>query len=159
LPVRRLFERMPNLLARLKPCVLMSPLSVAQYLDPATPPFDLVVFDEASQITVWDAVGALARGAACVVVGDSRPLPPTSFFQRTEDEEVPDELDAEELESVLDECVAAGFRSLRLEWHYRSRHESLIAFSNYHYYDNRLHTFPSPVDDPQDLGVSLVPVP
>ncbi|MBK8975482.1 MAG: DUF4011 domain-containing protein [Planctomycetes bacterium] len=159
LPIRRLFERIPNLLPRLKPCVLMSPLSVAQYLDPATPPFDLVVFDEASQITPWDAVGVLARGRAAIVVGDSRQLPPTSFFQKVEDEEAVDDLDVEELESVLDECNAAGFSSMRLRWHYRSRHESLIAFSNYHYYENRLHTFPSPIDEPARLGVSLVPVP
>ncbi len=158
LPVRKLFERIPNLIPRIKPCVLMSPLSVAQYLDPAAPPYDLVVFDEASQITVWDSVGALARGAAAVVVGDSRQLPPTSFFQKMEEDDAPDDLDMEELESVLDECTAAGFRSMRLGWHYRSRHESLIAFSNYHYYDNRLHTFPSPVEDPAQLGVSWVQV-
>ena len=158
LPPRKLFEQIPNLLERLKPCVLMSPLSVASYLDAGAAPFDLVVFDEASQITVWDAVGALARGKAAVVVGDTKQLPPTMFFQRLDDEETQDELDVEELESVLDECSAAGFRSLRLRWHYRSRHESLITFSNYHYYDNRLHTFPSPIMEPERLGVSLVQV-
>ena len=88
MPVRKLFGTIPNLLPRLKPCLLMSPLSVAQYLDPGYPPFDLIVFDEASQIPVWDAVGAMARGTQAVVVGDPKQLPPTSFFQRGED---PDE--------------------------------------------------------------------
>ncbi len=160
LPIRRLFERIPHVLARLKPCMLMSPLSVAQYLGPDFPPFDLVVFDEASQIPPWDAVGAIARGRRLVVVGDSKQLPPTNFFQRTEEED--DGLDEDrlqEMESILDECVAAGLPRLHLGWHYRSRHESLIAFSNRHYYEDRLITFPSAIDDPARLGVSLHPVP
>lgn len=145
LPVRQLFRAMPNLLPRLAPCLLMSPMSVAQFLDPRHPPFDLVVFDEASQIPVWDAVGAIARGRQAVVVGDPRQLPPTSFFQRTENaDEEPDPDVVEDLESILDDCLSAGVRPLRLDWHYRSRHESLIAFSNHHYYANRLLTFPSP---------------
>ncbi len=156
MPVRQLLQALPNLLPRLKPCLLMSPLSVAQYLDADHPPFDLVVFDEASQIPVWDAVGAIARGASCVVVGDSKQLPPTSFFHKLEgDDAVPDENDFEELESILDECSAAGLPSMRLLWHYRSRHESLITFSNYHYYDNRLFTFPSPVRESRTMGVSM----
>lgn len=155
MPVRRLVERLPNLLPRLKPCFLMSPLSVAQYLDPAHPPFDLVIFDEASQIPVWDAIGAIARARHVIIVGDSRQLPPTNFFQRLEGDEEPLEDDFEELESVLDEASARGIPSLRLLWHYRSRHESLIAFSNRHYYGDRLHTFPSPVRSDPSLGVSL----
>lgn len=161
MPVRKLIASLPNLLPRLKPCLLMSPLSVAQYLDTQAeqdgkPPFDLVVFDEASQIPVWDAVGALARGTSCVVVGDSKQLPPTNFFQKLEsDDEVPDENDFVELESILDECSASGMPSMRLLWHYRSRHESLIAFSNAHYYDHRLNTFPSPADESEALGVTL----
>ncbi|MEM9022027.1 MAG: DUF3320 domain-containing protein, partial [Planctomycetota bacterium] len=168
MPVRRLIRELPNLLPRLKPCLLMSPLSVAQYLDADDAEasgggfgaFDLVVFDEASQIPVWDAVGAIARGKSCVVVGDSKQLPPTSFFQKLETGDdggfgVPDENDFEELESILDECAAGGLPSMRLAWHYRSRHESLIAFSNVHYYDGELNTFPSPVDETDTLGVSL----
>jgi len=157
MPVRRLIGKLPNLLPRLKPCFLMSPLSVAQYLDPAYPPFDLVVFDEASQIPVWDAVGAIARGSSVVVVGDSKQLPPTNFFQKVDGEEAgsEDEEDFEELESVLDECVASGLPSMRLLWHYRSRHESLIAFSNHHYYQGRLLTFPVPQERSDALGVSL----
>jgi very-short-patch-repair endonuclease len=159
-PVRKLFRDIPHLLPRLKPCFLMSPLSVAQYLTPELPPFDLVVFDEASQITPWDAVGAIARGRSCVVVGDTRQLPPTSFFRAADaDDAQADDLDFEELESILDECAAAGIRPMQLRWHYRSRHESLIAFSNHHYYDNRLLTFPGPEAETARLGVSLVEVP
>ncbi len=158
MPLRKLFQAIPNLLPRLKPCLLMSPLSVAQYLDPAFPPFDLVVFDEASQIPPWDAVGAMARGAHCVVVGDSKQLPPTTFFQALEDGDVVDDDDLVELESVLDECVAAGLPSKRLLWHYRSRHEDLIAFSNFYYYDGRLQTFPAAASSSPRLGVSFVHV-
>lgn len=157
--VRKLFAEIPGLLARLSPCMLMSPLSVAQYLGRAGTRFDLVVFDEASQIPMWDAVGAIGRGEALVVVGDSRQLPPTTFFQRQAqgDEPAPDEL-PEDLESVLDECSAAGLPRLHLDWHYRSRHESLIAFSNHHYYKNRLLTFPSPDARGPGLGVRCVRV-
>lgn len=159
-PLRRLFAETPNLLPLLKPCFLMSPLSVAQYLAPGHALFDVVVFDEASQIMVADAVGALARGRACVVVGDRKQLPPTTFFQRLEEgDEDPDDVELEELESILDECSSAGLRTLRLRWHYRSRHESLIAFSNWHYYDNALFTFPAAEERSPRLGVSLVHVP
>ena len=144
LPPRQLFARIGVLLARLKPCFLMSPLSVAQYLEPGTAAFDLVVFDEASQIPPWDALGAIARGAQVVCVGDSRQLPPTTFFQRLEEEGEVDLDDVVELESILDECAAAGLPRHALRWHYRSRHESLIAFSNHHYYENGLLTFPGP---------------
>jgi very-short-patch-repair endonuclease len=151
---RQLFQRIPNLLSRLAPCCLMSPMSVAQVLGPRSEPFDLVVFDEASQVPVWDAVGAIARGRSLVVVGDSKQLPPTTFFQRLDegDDESVDDGQVEELESVLDECAAAGLRRLSLRWHYRSQHESLIAFSNHHYYDNRLLTFPSPDRDEAGEG-------
>lgn len=155
-PVRKLVQELPTLLPRLKPVWLMSPLSVAQYLDPAVPPFDLVVFDEASQIPVWDAVGAMARGAKAVVVGDSKQLPPTNFFQRQEDgQAINDDADIEELESILDECLAADIPELKLKWHYRSRHESLIAFSNAHYYEDALLTFPSSDVSIDRLGVSM----
>ncbi|MDB5869829.1 MAG: hypothetical protein JWP96_2161, partial [Polaromonas sp.] len=146
IPVRQLVRGMPTLLPRLKPCLLMSPLSVAQYLDAGYAPFDLVVFDEASQIPVWDAVGAIARGRQLVVVGDPKQLPPTSFFSKSGDAEggTADE-QVEDLESILDECLGAGMNRLGLQWHYRSRHESLITFSNVNYYDSSLVTFPSPV--------------
>jgi len=160
MPTRRLIHELPHLLPRLKPCFLMSPLSVAQYLDPALPPFDLVVFDEASQIPVWDAIGALARGREAIVVGDSKQLPPTNFFNKIDDPEDEDApLGEEDLESILQECAASGMASLRLLWHYRSQHESLITFSNYHYYENRLLTFPSAEENPEQLGVSLQHIP
>ncbi len=158
MPVRRLFADLRDVLLRLKPCVLMSPLTVARHLDPTLPPFDLVIFDEASQIPPWDAVGALARGKQAIVVGDSRQLPPTSFFAKEGAEEADDD-ERVDLESVLDECGAAGLPEVLLGWHYRSRHESLIAFSNAKYYRNRLHIFPSPHSDSPRLGVKWVHVP
>ncbi|MCC7397305.1 MAG: DUF3320 domain-containing protein [Planctomycetes bacterium] len=158
-PVRRLFAEIPGLLQRLSPCMLMSPLSVAQFLGRGAARFDLVVFDEASQIPMWDAVGSIGRGRSLIVVGDSRQLPPTTFFQRLAqgDEPAVDDL-PEDLESVLDECGAAGLPRLFLDWHYRSRHESLIAFSNHHYYKNRLLTFPAPQAIAPGLGVRSVQV-
>ena len=144
IPVRQLLNRIPNLLPRLKPCVLMSPLSVAQYLEPNHAAFDVVIFDEASQIPVWDAVGAIARGQQLIVVGDPKQLPPTNFFNSSAEDE--DSLAPEEfkdLESILDELMSNQVRRKRLQWHYRSRHESLITFSNRQYYDNELLTFPS----------------
>ncbi|MCC7492707.1 MAG: DUF4011 domain-containing protein [Fimbriimonadaceae bacterium] len=144
LAVRELFSRLPTVMPRLKPCLLMSPLSVAQFLDPAHPAFDLVVFDEASQIPVWDAVGALARGRSAVIVGDPKQLPPTTFFERSEAD---DDFDAElgpDPESILEECLAASLPQRSLRWHYRSRHETLIAFSNHRYYENALITLPAP---------------
>ncbi|MCB9696258.1 MAG: DUF3320 domain-containing protein [Alphaproteobacteria bacterium] len=157
-PIRRLLQEIPTLLPRLKPCLLMSPLSVAQYLPASGQRFDLVVFDEASQICTHDAIGALARGEQVVVVGDSRQLPPTSFFSRSV-EEAPDENDFDELESILDEAVAAGLPEQMLGWHYRSRHEALIQFSNEHYYEGRLSVFPAARGRVTDLGLSWHPVP
>lgn len=145
IPVRQLLSRIPTLLPKLKPCVLMSPLSVAQYLEASHEAFDVVIFDEASQIPVWDAIGAIARGQQLIVVGDPKQLPPTNFFNSSDDNE--DDLTPEEhkdLESILDELMTNGLRHKRLQWHYRSRHEGLITFSNRQYYENELLTFPSP---------------
>lgn len=155
-PVRTLLESISTILPVLKPCMLMSPLSVAQYLPPGSNNFDIIVFDEASQITVWDAIGAMARGKQVVIVGDPKQLPPTTFFQRQAEEEEVDDSDIEEMESILDECKAAGVSDLHLLWHYRSRHESLIAFSNHNYYGDSLLTFPSAVRESKNLGVSFV---
>ncbi|MEM8709656.1 MAG: DUF3320 domain-containing protein, partial [Planctomycetota bacterium] len=143
LAIRRLLAELGEVAMELKPCFLMSPMSVAQYLDAEHPPFDIVVFDEASQIPVWDAIGAIARGTQAVIVGDPKQLPPTSFFSRAADVEEIDEDDVEDLESILEECMGAQVPTHRLRWHYRSRHESLIAFSNARYYDGKLLTFPS----------------
>ncbi|WAJ26304.1 DUF4011 domain-containing protein [Antarcticirhabdus aurantiaca] len=156
--IREMIGAMPESFAKLAPCVLMSPLSIAQYLPPDQALFDVVIFDEASQITTWDAVGAVARGRQTVIVGDPKQLPPTNFFGRNEAEEEGEAPDHErDLESILDEARASGLPVHGLRWHYRSRHESLIAFSNHHYYDNRLITFPSPVTE--DRAVSLRHVP
>ncbi|HLU46744.1 MAG TPA: AAA domain-containing protein, partial [Planctomycetota bacterium] len=161
-PIRKLFQEIPNALLRLKPCLLMSPLSVAQFLDPRAIQFDVVIFDEASQISPEDAIGAIARGSQVVIVGDSRQLPPTAFFQRQESADVSldsdDEDETPDLESILDECVVQGFPRQMLRWHYRSRHESLITFSNHHFYEKRLHTFPSSAEARPDLGVDFVHV-
>ena len=159
LPLRRLLAATPGITPLLKPCFLMSPLSVAQYLSADTPPFDVVIFDEASQIPVWDAIGAIGRGRSVIIAGDSRQMPPTSFFSRSRTDEGEDPADptAEPpLESILDECLACGIPSLRLTWHYRSRSESLIAFSNAHYYEGSMTTFPAPTL--QDSALRLHPV-
>lgn len=158
MPVRKLMQGLPTLLPKLKPCLLMSPLSVAQYLAAGHSQFDVVVFDEASQIAVWDAVGVIARGKQLVVVGDPKQLPPTNFFGRssTDGDDGGDGQQVEDLESILDECLGAGMNRLTLKWHYRSRHESLIAFSNVNYYESELVTFPSPVTS--DVAVRFQPV-
>src|SRR5690606_28460219 len=158
LPIRRLFAEIPNVRRRLKPCLLMSPLSVAQYLDPKER-FDIVVFDEASQLPTADTIGAIARGRQLIVVGDSKQLPPTTFFSSGADEDDASDEYGGELESILDECLASGMQALQLRWHYRSQHEHLITFSNSFYYDNQLFTFASSDDAERRVGVSLVPVP
>jgi hypothetical protein len=147
-PLRKLFEAIPTIIVRLKPCFLMSPLSVAQYLSAGFPKFDLVVFDEASQMPSYEAAGALSRGVDAVITGDPNQLPPTTFFAPVSgDTEETADLETLDLESVLDDCLALNMLQMRLLWHYRSEHESLISFSNANYYENRLITFPSP-DDP-----------
>lgn len=147
LPLRQLLEEIPSVVLRLTPCLLMSPLSIAQYLSTDASSFDIVIFDEASQIPVWDAVGAMARGKQVVMVGDPKQLPPTNFFDRAEASEGDSEDVEGDLESILDECLGASLPTRNLSWHYRSRHESLIAFSNHRYYGGGLVTFPSPVTE------------
>jgi hypothetical protein len=153
--IREVITNMPQTFAQLAPCVLMSPLSVAQYLPVNHPQFDVVVFDEASQITTWDAIGAIARGRQTIIVGDPKQLPPTNFFGTTDSDEANEDLEDHEkdLESILDEARNSGLPTLQLNWHYRSRHESLIAFSNWNYYGNNLVTFPAA--ESTDRGVSL----
>lgn len=154
LSIRTLFEQIPHILTRLCPCMLMSPISAAQYLKSDNDLFDIVIFDEASQLPTCKAVGVLARGKNAVIVGDPNQMPPTSFFAgNTVDE---DNLDIEDLDSILDDCLALGMPSAYLRWHYRSRHESLIAFSNREFYENSMLTFPS-VND-REKRVSLVKV-
>ncbi|UPK06973.1 DUF3320 domain-containing protein [Bradyrhizobium sp. 170] len=156
MPLRQLFGRIPNVMTQLAPCIMMSPLSIAQYLPAEAKPFDVVIFDEASQIPVWDAIGAIARGSQVIVVGDPEQLPPTSVGQRGVDDEEDDGSTVQSQQSILDECLASNIPSMRLSWHYRSRHESLIAFSNAKYYRGELMTFPSPVT--RDTAVRYVHV-
>jgi very-short-patch-repair endonuclease len=162
-PIRQLLHEIPTLLGQLKPCLMMSPLSVSQFLDPEAISFDLVIFDEASQIRTEEAVGAIMRGASLIVVGDNKQLPPTSFFQISDDEPEDDDESlegepAERFESVLDAAAAAAFPIQMLRWHYRSRHESLITFSNSNFYHNRLATFPA-AQHPPHMGISFHHVP
>ncbi|MCR5078149.1 MAG: DUF4011 domain-containing protein, partial [Prevotella sp.] len=144
LSLRDLIDQIPSLMPRLCPCMLMSPMSVAQFLDLSQEKFDLVVFDEASQMPTSEAVGAIARGKSVIVVGDPRQMPPTSFFNSTSVSE--DEADMDDMESILEDCRTLQIPALQLNWHYRSKHESLIAFSNHEYYDGTLITFPSADD-------------
>ena len=152
--IRQLFDSIPNLLRKLTPCMLMSPISVAQYINSRYPKFDLVIFDEASQLPTCEAVGAIARGENLVVVGDPKQMPPTSFFKKGFTDE--DNIENEDLESILDDCLAISMPEAHLLWHYRSKDESLIAFSNYKYYEQKLFTFPSPMD--LEGAVKFIPV-
>ncbi|MBQ5512432.1 MAG: DUF4011 domain-containing protein, partial [Bacteroidales bacterium] len=153
--IRTIFDQLPNLLPRLCPCMLMSPMSVAQYLTLTDKPqFDLTIFDEASQMPTSDAVGAIARSRNVIITGDPKQMPPTSFFSSTQTDE--ENIEVEDLESILDDALALNIKSRNLLWHYRSKHESLITFSNHEYYDNSLLTFPSP--DNRTSKVTLVKV-
>ncbi|MEU8082368.1 DUF4011 domain-containing protein [Micromonospora sp. NPDC049101] len=144
---RELFEQYPDAVLALTPCVLVSPASAANFLAPGSQRFDLVIFDEASQIRVAEAIGAMGRGSAVVVVGDSRQMPPSSIMQASHAVDEVDEGDGpvlEDLESILSETVESGLPQRWLSWHYRSHDETLIAFSNRYYYDNKLSSLPSP---------------
>lgn len=152
--IRHIMDQIPTLLPRLCPVMLMSPISVAQYIDLDQPPFDIVCFDEASQMPTSEAVGAIARGKALICVGDPKQMPPTSFFSTNAVDET--EADIDDMESILDDCITLSLPARYLTWHYRSRHESLIAFSNMQYYDGKLFTFPS-VDD-RASKVQFIPV-
>lgn len=156
IPIRQLLARAGKAIQVLKPCFMMGPLSVAQYLAPGSLKFDLIIMDEASQMRPEDALGALARGGQAVIVGDTKQLPPTSFFDRISDSSGDDDDEdatlAEDAKSIL-ELAEAIFTPRMLRWHYRSRHESLIAFSNRHFYKNDLIVFPSPSGQSGRLGV------
>lgn len=161
LPLRALFSRIPTLLPKLKPCLLASPISVARFLPADGQRFDIVIFDEASQVETHHAIGAIGRGQQVVIVGDNKQMPPSSFFQRpaTADEGLNTADSIDDLESILDEALACGLPQQMLRWHYRSRHEALIAFSNTHYYNSSLNIFPSPWRQNSDLGLHWHPVP
>ena len=166
MPLRRLFKKIPGLLLTLKPCIMMSPLSVAYFLESDQYRFDTVIFDEASQVFPEDAIGAIIRAKQVIIAGDSKQLPPTAFFKANTAEE--GEYDSDDDEGYDEEDVVAdsilekvdGILPTRsLLWHYRSRHEGLIAFSNREMYDNKLITFPSNITFAEDTGVEFVYVP
>jgi very-short-patch-repair endonuclease len=161
LPIRTLLDRAGPAIQQLKPVFMMSPLSVAQFLRPGGLHFDLLVMDEASQIEPVDSLGAIARADQVVVVGDERQLPPTAFFKKLTGEEDPEEADdsitlqAKDAESVLDLCLAKGLPHRMLNWHYRSKHQSLIAVSNREFYENKLFIVPSPYDAASAMGLKF----
>ncbi|MCY4600495.1 MAG: DUF3320 domain-containing protein [Acidobacteria bacterium] len=156
LPLRKLMTEAGNAILQIKPVLMMSPLSIAKFIPPGSVRFDLVVFDEASQVRPVDAMGAILRARQAVVVGDNRQLPPTSFFDRVADDGEEEESPATaDLESILGMFCASGAPERMLRWHYRSRHESLIAVSNHEFYDNRLILFPSPNTRREKTGLSL----
>jgi very-short-patch-repair endonuclease len=158
MPIRQLMHRASQAVQALKPVFMMSPLSIAQFLPPGVLEFDLLVMDEASQIQPVDALGAVARAKQVVVVGDERQLPPTRFFSKmtsggSEDDEDQDGAKVSDIESILGLFSARGLPERMLRWHYRSRHQSLIAVSNSQFYDSKLFIIPSPYT--QEAGMGL----
>ena len=161
LPIRQLIERAGNATVALKPCFMMGPMSVAHYLKPGHIEFDLVVMDEASQMKPEDALGAIARGKQLVVVGDPKQLPPTNFFNMlvNGDGDGNDDGVLESSKNILDAAIPVFWPAIRrLRWHYRSQHESLIAFSNQSFYDDDLIIFPSSHGESSEFGVKFFPV-
>lgn len=144
MPVRKLMKEAGLAIQAIKPVFMMSPLSIANFLPPATLEFDLVIFDEASQVRPVEALGAILRGKQLVVVGDTKQLPPTSFFDTLTKEVEDEENITADMQSILGLCDAQGAPQRMLRWHYRSRHESLITLSNHEFYENKLVIFPSP---------------
>lgn len=162
--IRELVRRAGGALAALKPCWMMSPLAVAQFIEPGTMVFDLVIMDEASQIKPADALGSIARAEQVVVVGDDKQMPPATWMERMGDtnlnaEDDEDETLADDSESILEWASKAYRRTRRLKWHYRSEHESLIAFSNEKFYDGELIVFPAPNRKNGRLGLRFHHVP
>ena len=157
MPVRVLLEKTSDVVKRLKPCLMMSPLAVSQFLPPGFR-FDVAIFDEASQVRPADAINCFYRSDQIIVAGDERQLPPTSFFEvgSLEDDGEYEEGQFDEFESILGQCKGTvGFPALPLRWHYRSQHELLITFSNYRFYEGRLITFPGAEAEAGDLGVEF----
>lgn len=160
MPIRKLIAAIPSLLPALKPCMMMSPLSVSTYFGDADFRFDTVIFDEASQVRTEEAICSILRAKQAIIAGDSKQLPPTNFFSTSasdSDEMYEDEEeinDAGAYESLLDEASIMPTQTLL--WHYRSKHEHLIAFSNYKIYQKSLITFPSAVNKESDIGVEYI---
>ncbi|MVN91607.1 DUF3320 domain-containing protein [Mucilaginibacter aquatilis] len=152
MPIRKLVEEAGAAMQAIKPVWMMSPMSIANFLPPGNIQFDLVIFDEASQVRPVDALGAIMRGKQLVVVGDTKQLPPTSFFDKLNTEVEDEDNQTADMQSILGMCDGQGAPSSMLKWHYRSRHESLITLSNHEFYENKLVIFPSP-GSRQSLGL------
>jgi len=152
-PIRQLMIRAGDALIAMKPCFMMGPMSVAQFINPGTMIFDLVIMDEASQIRPEEALGAIARGRQTIIVGDPNQLPPTTFFDRILIDDDDDEVTAVEGSESILEAVSSILPMRQLKWHYRSRHESLIRFSNSQFYNSDLVVFPSPHKESEEFGV------
>ena len=164
IPIRTLLQKHWEIISKVSPCVLASPDSTVRFIDANLPPFDLVVFDEASQIRVANSIGAIGRGKATIVVGDSKQMPPTSVAQVKDDGTIDTGDDdgielGSDAESILDQCSQAQVPDVLLNWHYRSEDETLIAFSNNNYYESRLNTFPNPDSERKTKGLSFIRVP
>ncbi len=165
MPLRRLLKEVGDAVQTIKPVFLMSPLSVAQYLDPDGLTFDLLLIDEASQVRPADAIGAVMRAKRTIIVGDQKQLPPTTFFEKLvtieEDDDVKKDVEeviagqVADMESILALCEARNMPGCMLKWHYRSQHESLIEVSNQEFYENRLVCPPSPAESTAELGLSF----
>ena len=158
--IRSLMGRATKAIRALKPCFMMGPQAVSQYLAPGQIKFDVVVMDEASQLKPEEAIGAIARAKQLIVVGDPKQLPPTSFFSKnsiSDDED--DQYVAVEAESILDVCKQKFASCRQLQFHYRSQHHSLIAFSNRHFYDESLIVTPAPFEAGDGLGVKAIYLP
>ncbi|CAH9064911.1 hypothetical protein PSECIP111951_03248 [Pseudoalteromonas holothuriae] len=157
LPIRRLLAKAGNAVQQIKPIFMMSPMSISTYLEQGALDFDLVIFDEASQVTAPDALGALMRGKQVIVVGDSKQMPPSDLFGKSvqlTDDDVEGSATAE-MESILSLMEAKGVPQIMLRWHYRSRNDSLIAVSNNQFYDDRLLAFPSSGIQKEAKGLSF----
>lgn len=155
--VRKIFEKQAAMIQSILPCFMMSPLSACQYVNPEKVIFDYVIFDEASQITPEDSVSSIVRGKKVVIAGDTKQLPPTPYFKNVGSIDTDDDDDEiVEFDSILDVANAVGITEKTLRWHYRSKHESLITFSNINFYRNQLNTFPSPHNSSEHFGISAI---
>lgn len=160
MPIRKLFRSIPNLLLKLKPCLMMSPLSVSYFLEADTYKFDMIIFDEASQIFPQDAIGAIFRGAQVIIAGDSKQLPPTNFFSASTSNDSDYDVDSDDEDEIISDSILEEATNTipnrSLLWHYRSRNEDLISFSNKEIYGNNLVTFPSSKVNEADSGVEYI---
>ncbi len=151
--IRNVISEYDDIILNYFPCFLMSPMQVAQYLPLDVKKFDIVIFDEASQIPTYEAIGPISRGNSLVVSGDPMQMPPSMYFQTTVEA---DDVSLMDSPSFLDECISISLPRIRLKYHYRSKYEELISFSNNHFYDDSLYTFPSPEENNKHIIFNYV---